>query len=358
MDSKISLMRGFLNFKWLTVKFLTQGWDYFFQLEGLTLLLLCGIFGIIDYVCGSAVQCMAAHAALIILVRRYIVGGLCTSTKRVDGQTIVITGCNVGIGKETARELSKRGAKIIMACRDTRKAEKAAAEIQKETGHELVVMKLDLASLASVRAFAEELKAKEKKIHMLINNAGIMMCPFMKTEDGFEMQMGTNHFGHFLLTNLLLPLLTHSEPARVISLSSLAHLNGVIPFEDMNYEKGYDKIQAYGNSKVANLLFTRHLAKKVKGTNIKVFSVHPGAVQSDLARYVGGEILKYFMPFLLKKTAEGMQTTIYCALEAEQDNEHFYFSDCEVGYASIYGRNDQTAEKLWDLSEKMVGLSS
>lgn len=250
------------------------------------------------------------------------------------------------------------GAKIIMACRDTKKAEKAAIEIERETGGEVVVMKLDLASLTSIRTFAEELKTKEKRIHMLINNAGIMMCPFMKTEDGFEMQMGTNHFGHFLLTNLLLPLLTHSEPARIITLSSLAHLSGVIPFDDMNYEKGYDRIQAYGNSKVANVLFTRHLAKKVKGTNIKVFSVHPGAVQSELARHIGGDIMKYLMPFFVKKTAEGMQTTLYCALEADQDDEHYYFSDCVVGYTSSYARSDETAKKLWDLSEKMVGLSS
>ncbi|XP_064122215.1 retinol dehydrogenase 12-like isoform X2 [Macrobrachium nipponense] len=347
-----------LNFNWVTVEFFTQGWDYFFRLEGLTLVILCTLVGVVDYLRGNELSCMLTHWALIVLVRRFMVGGICTSGKRVDGKTVVITGCNVGIGKETALELSRRGAKIIMACRDTKKAEKVALEIERETGGEVVVMKLDLASLTSIRTFAGELKTKEKMIHMLINNAGIMMCPFMKTEDGFEMQMGTNHFGHFLLTNLLLPLLTHSEPARIITLSSLAHLRGTIPFDDMNYEKGYDRIQAYGNSKVANVLFTRHLAKKVKGTNITVFSVHPGAVQSELARHIGGDILKYFMPFFVKKTAEGMQTTLYCALEAEQDDEHYYFSDCQVSYASSYARSDETAKKLWDLSEKMVGLSS
>ncbi|XP_064121928.1 retinol dehydrogenase 12-like [Macrobrachium nipponense] len=294
--------------------------------------------------------------AVVILTRRVFACSFCYSQKRLDGKTVVITGCNVGIGKETARELSRRGARIIMACRDTKKAEKAAEEIQKETGGEMEVMKLDLASLASVRAFAEELRLKEKRLHVLINNAGIFMCPYTRTEDGFEMQMGTNHLGHFLLTNLLLPLLTHQEPARVVTLSSIEHLRGIIPFEDMNYEKGYNRSKAYANSKVANVLFTRHLAKRVQGTNIQVFALHPGVVQTDLGRHLLGGYLLSLISFFQKTTVEGIQTVLHCALEADQNDETYYFSECNGAYSSRISRRDDLAEDLWHLSAKMVGM--
>lgn len=350
-------VRSSFSFNWLSVKFFTTGWNFFLKQEASVLAILCGLMAVVDYIRGNGVACMATHASIIILVRRFLAGGICTSTRRLDGKTVVITGCNVGIGRETARDLSGRGAKIIMACRDTKTAEKVAKEISRQTGGELVVMKLDLASLTSVRAFAEELKSRESRIHILINNAGVMFCPYSKTEDGFEMQLGTNHFGHFLLTNLLLPLLTHSEEARVISLSSLAHARGVIPFDDMLYEKGYDRFKAYGNSKVANILFTRHLAKKVKGTNIQVFSVHPGAVQSNLGRHIVGSFTaSWYAALILKNSMEGAQTTLHCALEAEQDDHSYYFSDCAVGYASAYARKDDVAERLWQVSEKMVQL--
>lgn len=355
----LELLRGspIGNWKWVSVRYFTEGWGFFFQQEIFVLAILFAAMGVIDQLIGNDYSVIVTHWMIIVFFRRIMAGGICTSTKRLDGQTIVITGCNVGIGKETARDLSSRGAKIIMACRDTKKAEKTAAEIQRGTSRELVVMKLDLASFSSIRTFAEDLKKREKKIHMLINNAGIMMCPYMKTEDGLEMQMGTNHFGHFLLTNLLLPLLTHSEPARIINLSSLAHLGGKIPFDDINYEKGYEKVPAYANSKIANILFTRQLAKKLKGTNVQVFSVHPGSVHTNLGRHVLGEIPRMMLgPFLMKTALEGAQTTLYCALEADQDDEYYYFSDCAVSYAVAGARDDAVAEKLWDFSEKVVGL--
>ncbi|XP_037799569.1 retinol dehydrogenase 11-like [Penaeus monodon] len=350
-------LRASLSLNWLSLKFFTKGWDFFLREEAWGLAFLCGLTAVVDYFRGNSMACMAAHACMVILVRRILAGGICTSARRLDGKTVVITGCSVGIGRETARDLSSRGAKIIMTCRNTKAAEKVAKEIGSQTGGELVVMKLDLASLASVQAFTEELRSRESRVHILINNAGVMFCPYSKTEDGFEMQMGTNHLGHFLLTNLLLPLLTHSEEARVITLSSLAHARGVIPFDDMMYEKGYDRYKAYGNSKVANILFTRHLAKKVKGTNIQVFSVHPGAVQSNLGRHIVGPFTaSWYAALILKTSMEGAQTTLHCALEAEQDDHSYYFSDCTVGYASAYARKDDVAERLWQVSEKMVQL--
>ncbi|KAK4293855.1 hypothetical protein Pmani_033478 [Petrolisthes manimaculis] len=348
--------RSIFNTKWMTRDYLTNGWLFFIREEALTIFILSVIMWVIDTVTGRDTCCKLLHLVLIVLIRRVMVGGICNSTKRLDGQTVVITGCNVGIGKETARALSQRGAKIIMACRNTKTAEKTALEISNVTGRELVVMKLDLASLSSIRAFAADLKKKESKIHILINNAGVMMCPFMKTEDGFEMQMGTNHLGHFLLTNLLLPLLSHGQPARIINVSSLASARGVIPFDDMNYEKGYNKVQAYGNSKLANVLFTRQLAKRLKGTSIQVFALHPGAVQSNLGRhFMGMWSASKLVTLFIKTTAEGAQTTIFCALEACQQEPH-YFSDCAPGYVVSAAQDDEVAEKLWKVSEKMVGL--
>ncbi|XP_071515975.1 retinol dehydrogenase 11-like isoform X4 [Panulirus ornatus] len=310
-------VRSSLSLHWVSVHYFTRGWGTFFEQEYYGLSVLCTLACIIDVLRGNSLFCMLSHMILIVLIRRILAGGICTSTKRLDGKTVIITGCNVGIGRETARDLSRRGAKIIMACRDTKTAEKVAKEISSQTGGQLVVMKLDLASLTSVRALAASVKSQETQIHMLINNAGVMMCPFMKTEDGFEMQMGTNHLGHFLLTCLLLPLLTHSEPACIITVSSLAHA----------------------------------------GTNIQVFSVHPGIVQSNLGRHIVGGLSAWsFSTILLKTTIEGIQTTLHCALEANQEDP-YYYSDCSLGHASPEAQDDEAAEKLWLISEKMVGLT-
>ena len=156
---------------------------------------------------GGFLGVMLVVIILLFLLRFWMQGAKCRSTARLDGKTVVITGANTGIGKETALDLSWRGAKIVMLCRNIEKAETAAEEIRKETAGEVVVHKLDLASLKSVRECAEQLSNSLDKIDILINNAGVMTCPEMRTEEGFEMQIGTTHFGHFVLTNLLLSLI-------------------------------------------------------------------------------------------------------------------------------------------------------
>jgi len=159
------------------------------------------------------------------------------SEAKLDGKTVIITGANTGIGKETAKDLFKRGARVILASRDQSKANEAAEEIRKEVptrSDDVVVKKLDLSSMNSIRAFATEILESESKIHILINNAGVMMCPHWKTEDGFEMQMGTNHLGHFLLTNLLLDRIKASAPARIITVSALIHSRGKIKLKISN----------------------------------------------------------------------------------------------------------------------------
>ena len=186
----------------------------------------------------------------------------------------MITGANTGIGKETAKELLKCGGKVYIACRSLEKANQAREDLMAETGcTEIHVRELDLSSLDSVRTFASNFLKEEQRLDILINNAGVMACPKASTKDGFELQLGTNHLGHFLLTNLLLDRLKASTPSRVVNLSSLAHRFGTINKRDLNSEKSYNQVTAYCQSKLANVLFTRELAKRLQGTGVTTYAV-------------------------------------------------------------------------------------
>ncbi|GFR83479.1 retinol dehydrogenase 12 [Elysia marginata] len=187
-------------------------------------------------------------------------------TETIEGKTVLITGANTGIGKETARELAKRGGRIILACRNVEKGEEARKEIVEETKNEdVVVQELDLSSFESIQKFAKNFNENEIRLDILINNAGVMACPKMLTKDGLEMQIGTNHFGHFMLTNLLLNKLKACSPSRIINLSSLAHSMGTIKWDDINSEKNYGEWAAYGQSKLANILHCLELTNRLKG---------------------------------------------------------------------------------------------
>ncbi|NXC03982.1 RDH12 dehydrogenase, partial [Orthonyx spaldingii] len=293
-------------------------------------------------------------------IRRYVAGGRCKSTARLEGKVVIITGANTGIGKETARGLAQRG-KVIIACRDIAKAEAAASEIRAETGNQqVIVKKLDLADTKSIREFAEKFLAEEKELHILINNAGVMLCAYSKTADGFEMHLGVNHLGHFLLTFLLLERLKQSAPARIINVSSLAHHGGRIRFHDLHGEKSYNCGLAYCHSKLANVLFTRELARRLQGKfqEFTVNALHPGSVYSELVRhsFVMTWLWKIFS-FFLKTPCEGAQTSIYCAVAEELDSvTGQYFSDCRPAYVSPRGRDDATAKKLWSVSCELLGI--
>ena len=213
---------------------------------------------------------------------------MCKSKAKLVHKTVIITGGNTGIGKETAIDLAKRKAKVILACRNPERGRKAEEEIRKKSGNENVVYRhLDLASLASVREFAEGVLQDEPHIDILINNAAIMACPYWKTEDDFEMQFGVNHLGHFLLTYLLLDKLKEAPSARIINVSSLAYkrVKG-INFDDINSEESYDPQIAYGQSKLANILFTRALSKRLEGTRVTVNCLHPGVIWTELGRHI------------------------------------------------------------------------
>ena len=279
---------------------------------------------------------------------------------------MVITGCNTGIGKITALDMSKRGAKVVMLCRDTGKANIAAAEITAQTKGEVSVEKMDLASLKSVADCVERLEKSLKKIDILINNAGVMMCPLSKTEDGFEMQMGTNHFGHFYLTNLLLPLIKKAAPgARIVNVSSLAHKKAKIYWDDVNWEKTpYDSVKAYGQSKLANILFTRELAERLEGSGVTVYCLHPGVIATELGRHIRDYLgifsvaLLVVRPFI-KSPESGAQTTIFCAVEEKiREETGKYYADCrETATCPVALSNPEDQTKLWLLSEQLTGLT-
>ena len=304
----------------------------------------------------------------------------CRSKARLVGKTIVITGANCGIGKEAARDFYRRGARVILACRDMNKAKEAMDDIRinpsrnNGTGFDgepgqLGICQLNLSSLSSVKDCAQHLLATESAIHILINNAGVFLHPFEKTEDGFETHFQVNYLGHFLLTLLLLPTIQKSAPTcRIINVSSVAYKRGDINFENLNMDDSYSAFKAYCQSKLANILFTKELANKLKESKINginVYAVHPGVVKTELGRYMDSTIfrgarilIRTFVPFF--KTAEqGAQTTIHCAVdESAEEETGLYYENCQVSATSGKACDPALAKLLWKRSFELLDLPS
>ncbi|XP_037040300.1 retinol dehydrogenase 12-like [Bradysia coprophila] len=302
----------------------------------------------------------AVAVPVFFLINRWARGGQFNKDVRIDGKIVIITGANTGIGRETALDLANRGAKVYLACRDLNRADATREDIILKTGNQNVfVKKLDLASLESVRMFVEEFKKCETKLHVLINNAGVMAINNRQTtQDGLEMQIGTNHFGHFLLTNLLLDTIKISAPARIINVSSIVHKCGTINRKDLQSEKSYSKWPAYCQSKLANILFTRELAKRLKDSNVTANSLHPGVVRTELSRNLA--ILQYaalpLHPFT-KSPKSGAQTSIMLAVDPDLKSvTGKYFADCAISKESTAAQCDETATWLWDVSEGVTGI--
>lgn len=273
-----------------------------------------------------------------------------------------------------------------MACRDKTKCEEAKNEIIEKTGNTNIFNReLDLASMESIRNFATKYEPssilrqcrsdlitnsfgfrfiqEEKRLDILINNAGVMAIPKCLTKDGFEMQIGVNHMGHFLLTNLLLDMLKASSPSRIINLSSIAHQWGSMNKDDLNSEKSYSKYKAYFQSKLANILFTKALAKRLEGTAVTVNAVHPGVVKTELGRYLVQsyiqKVINPFVYFFFKTPTSGAQTTLAVALDPELEKvTGKYFSDCKIKKEVAAGRDDDLAEWLWKTSDEWTKLSA
>lgn len=311
---------------------------------------------------GGTVLCVG----VLHLARRYFAGGVCRSKATLGGKTVIITGANAGIGKETALDLARRGARVILACRDPTKGEAAAKAVRERSGNSDVVFRqLDLASFESIRRFASKVLEEEPEIHILINNAGVMGSPAnVKTKEGFEMQFGVNHLGHFLLTQLLLDRLKEAPAARIINVSSLAHkFADGMDFDDLNNLKSYTVYTGYYRSKLANILFTRALAKRLAGTRVTANSLHPGSIRTELYRHftsgILGKVIYFFsIPVALiffKSQWEGAQTTIFCAVDESLEGvSGKYFVDCKVASSSKVSLNDDMAEQLWKVSTQLV----
>lgn len=236
----------------------------------------------------------------------------------MDEKVVVITGANAGIGRATAMELARRGARVYLACRSIERGEAARQEIIKETDNqEVFCRQLDLGSLQSIRDFARTFQAEESRLDVLINNAGLT-GPKRVTVDGFESQIGVNHMGHFLLTNLLLELLQKSAPSRVITLSSVAHRVGRINKLDLNSDKSYRPFLAYAQSKLANVLFSRELATRMSGTGVTSNVANPGPVHTKFAQNIRFFEKLLWMPvsfFFFKNPVLGAQTSIRLAVD-------------------------------------------
>ncbi|MEO3785077.1 oxidoreductase [Actinocorallia sp. B10E7] len=281
-----------------------------------------------------------------------------------SGRTYVVTGANSGLGLETTRELAARGAHVIMACRDLAKGRKACAELH---GGQVEVRRLDLADLDSVREFAGTVE----KADVLVNNAGIMMPPLRRTRQGFELQFGTNHLGHFALTGLLLDRLSEGDAPRVVTVTSALHRRGSIDFDDLNAERSYSPTGHYANSKFANVLFGLELDRRLRAAGSPVLSLlaHPGYAATNLQSSgptgLLGLIMKPGNLLLAQSAARGAIPQLYAATAAEAEPGGFYGPD---GLQESRGRHPkpvrpvrsatdpELARRLWSVSEELTGV--
>ncbi|XP_047032908.1 retinol dehydrogenase 14-like [Helicoverpa zea] len=293
----------------------------------------------------------------MILIKTYnkITNGKCYSDKVMSGKVVIVTGGNSGIGYQTALELARRGAKVILGCRDEERGQNAVQSIIKKTKNRSVrYMHLDLSSFASVRKFVEDFKNSEAKLDILINNAGASGVHRDKTEDGLIRDMQVNHFGPFLLTVLLTPLLKKSAPSRIIIVTSTLHRFGTI--SDLNSPHSF--MRTYCDSKLCNILFSNELARRLEDSDVSVNSLHPGHVNTSFYKATILEKLRTMILYtFFKNPIEGAQTSLFLAIS--DDCDHItggYFVDCKEGYMGMKARNEDLAAKLWEMSEQMVGL--
>jgi NAD(P)-dependent dehydrogenase (short-subunit alcohol dehydrogenase family) len=277
----------------------------------------------------------------------------------MTGKVCLVTGANSGIGKVTAAELARMGARVVMVCRDRPRGEAARAEIKQATGNDQVeLMICDLSSQADIGRFAQEFKAAHDRLDVLVNNAGVYLRKRAVTVDGVEATFAINHLGYFLLTNLLLDLLKRSAPARVVNVSSDAHAHGHINFDDLQGEQGYSGVKAYCHSKLANILFTRELARRLAGTGVTANCLHPGAVATGIFRALPKPI-EAIIKLVTLSPEKGAQTSIYLACSpAVGQATGKYFVKCAEARPSADAQSDETARRLWAESARLAGLGA
>jgi NAD(P)-dependent dehydrogenase (short-subunit alcohol dehydrogenase family) len=282
-----------------------------------------------------------------------------------SGRIAIVTGANSGIGFETARVLAEKGATVVMACRNLEKANPKADEIRAaRPGADVEVMQLDLSDLRSVQRFADAFRATHSRLDLLINNAGIMVPPYGKTAQGFETQFGVNHLGHFALTGSLLDLITKTPGSRIVTVSSVAHLMGKIDFSDLNWENGYKAQAAYGQSKLANLLFTYELQRRLAaaGKDTLAVAAHPGWTETNLQAHA--KAVEFMNRFFAQKPFMGALPTLYAATEPSVHGAEYFGPS---GFMEMNGspkrvksnkrsHDRNVAERLWNVSEELTGV--
>ena len=296
----------------------------------------------------------------------------------LTGKTVLITGASGGLGAETARALASVGANVTLAARDIEKAESVAASIRDSgVAGNIQVTALELTSLDNVRDCAKRFLAENEVLDILINNAGLMGCELTRTAAGWELQLATNHIGHFLLTCLLVPALRSAAPARIVNLSSADHRLGDVDFDDPHFEtRDYDKWEAYGQSKTANILFTRELDRRLGAQGVRAIAVHPGMIMTELGRHLTPEDVQDLMSRgdpeggrpTFKSIEQGAATSCWAASAPELEGQGgIYCEDCHVAEEKVDGAsisgvsphamNPESALRLWALSEAWVGES-
>jgi NAD(P)-dependent dehydrogenase (short-subunit alcohol dehydrogenase family) len=281
-----------------------------------------------------------------------------------SGRTAVVTGANTGLGFETAQALADKGAHVVLAVRNTDKGKQAAARI----GGDVTVTELDLTSLESIRAAADALKTRYEHIDLLINNAGVMTTPKGNTADGFELQFGTNHLGHFALTGLVLDRLTNTPGSRVVTVSSLGHrMGGDIHFDDLQWDRSYNRMAAYAQAKLANLMFTYELQRRLAHTGTVALAAHPGGSNTELARNtpaVLAAVAKLAGPVLFQKAAMGALPTLRAATDPGVLGGQYYGPNGifeQRGHPVVVASSDKSYDigvqrRLWTVSEELTGV--
>jgi NAD(P)-dependent dehydrogenase (short-subunit alcohol dehydrogenase family) len=282
--------------------------------------------------------------------------------REMSGKICIVTGANSGIGKVTARELAKKGATVVLVCRSRDKGEAAQQEIKAASGNDAVDLLLaDLSSQQSIRELVEQFKKKYSQLHVLVNNAGAMFPSRRESIDGIEMSLAVNHIAPFLLTNLLLDTLQASTPARIVNVNSGAHFSGKINFDDLQSQKKYGglDLQSYAQSKLANLLVTYELARRLKGTSVTVNALHPGFVATSIASNAAPGPLKRFLDFAIKfvglNAEEGAKTSIYLASSPEVEGvSGKYFVKCTPVLSSKLSYDEALQKRMWEVSEELT----
>ncbi len=275
----------------------------------------------------------------------------------LNGKTCLITGATSGIGRETAINIASRGATLVLPVRNQAKGEALKKDILKEYPQSHIdIMYCDLASMESIRDFADEFKQNYTQLHVLINNAGIWESKRRLSKDNIEMNFAVNHLAPFLLTNLLLDLIKKSAPARIINVASEAHRQGKIYFDDIEFEKKFSSLKSYAQSKLANILFTKKLSQQLKGTGVTVNCLHPGVVSTNLFDKMPKLLVKAMELFMISPE-KGAKTTIYLATSPEVENTSGeYFDKSRPKKPDTIALRQDIADKLWEISEKYVGI--